>query len=370
VYSWSRSDAELPRDMSPLLRAPATDQAVADAAAAPAFELQSWLVAQAPPLQAWRDDSGPAWPRNLALRGGTRLLELQSLCPFRSFAELRLQARQVPQPQPGVDPRVRGQMLHRALELFWRSMRDSATLTRRGRDDARALVHECVQAAIEQVVARLPASIGAASLRRERVRAERLMGQLIDWEVTREPFTTQALESDQLYAIAGAMLQLRIDRIDRLGDGRLLVIDYKTGQAEKIDALAERPTQPQLPAYAMAAGDDVAAVVALYLGREGLKLRGLADRPGRLQARGIEVVPGGELAWPPLLRLWRGRLEHLVREFLDGHAAVQPQPGACEYCHLQMLCRVDAQVLAAAAAAATADARAALAAAAIDGEPQ
>jgi hypothetical protein len=49
---------------------------------------------------------------------------------------------------------------------------------------------------------------------------------------------------------------------------------------------------------------------------------------------------------------------------------VQPQSGACEYCHLQMLCRVDAQVLAASAAAAAADARAALAAAAIDGEPQ
>jgi len=108
--------------------------------------------------------------------------------------------------------------------------------------------------------------------------------------------------------------------------------------------------------------------VALYLGREGLKLRGLADRPERLRSRGIDPVPGGELAWPPLLRLWHGRLEHLVHEFLDGDAVVQPQPGACEYCHLQMLCRVDAQVLAAAAAAAAADARAALVAAAIDGE--
>jgi ATP-dependent helicase/nuclease subunit B len=370
VYSWSRSDAELPRDMSPLLRPPATDQGAADAGDAPAFELQNWLLAQAPPLQAWRDDNGPGWPRSRALPGGTRLLELQSLCPFRSFAELRLQACKLPQPQPGIDPRVRGQILHRALELFWRSMRDSQTLARRGRDDAQALANECVQAAIEHIAARLPVSIGPASLRRERVRAERLMGQLIDWEITREPFTTQALESDQLYAIGGATLRLRIDRVDRLGDGGLVVIDYKSGQTEKFDAFAERLTQPQLPAYALATGDDVAAVVALYLGREGLKLRGLADRPERLRARGIDSVPGGESAWPPLLRLWRGRLEHLVREFLDGHAPVQPQPGACEYCHLQMLCRVDAQVLAAAAAAAAADARAAVAAAAIDGEPQ
>jgi ATP-dependent helicase/nuclease subunit B len=179
---------------------------------------------------------------------------------------------------------------------------------------------------------------------------------------------TEALECDQDFPIAGATLQLRLDRIDRLGDGRLVVIDYKSGATEKLDAFAERPTQPQLPAYAMAAGDGVAAVVALYLGREGLKMRGLADLADRLRARGIETVPGGELAWPPLLRLWHGGLEYLVREFLDGDAAVQPQPGACEYCHLQILCRVDAQVLAAAAAAAAAEARAAVVAAAIDGE--
>ena len=368
VYSWPRSDAELPRDRSPLLRAPAADQAATHAGGAPPFDLHRWLLTQAPPLQPWRDERGPDWPRAGALPGGTTLLELQSQCPFRGFAELRLTARKLPQPQPGVDPRVRGQMLHRALELFWRSMSDSATLARRGREHAQALAHQCVQSAIEQIAARLPASIGAAPLRRERVRAERLMGQLIDWELNREPFTIQVLELDQAYAIAGATLQLRLDRIDRLGDGRLVVIDYKSGKTEKFDAFAERPTQPQLPAYAMAAGDEVAAVVALYLGREGLKLRGLADRPERLRARGIEAVPGGELAWPPLLRLWRGRLERLVREFLDGHAVVQPQAGACEYCHLQMLCRVDAQVLAAAATAAAADARAALAAAAIDDE--
>ena len=74
------------------------------------------------------------------------------------------------------------------------------------------------------------------------------------------------------------------------------------------------------------------------------------------------MLPGGEAGWPALLLQWRERLERLVREFLDGRAAVQPQPGACEYCHLQMLCRVDAQLLAAAAAAAADDAPAAQAA--------
>jgi ATP-dependent helicase/nuclease subunit B len=370
VWSWSRTEAELPRDRSPLLGEPSA--AIAKPAAAElsstAFELQAWLRAQAPPLQAWRDISGPAWPIARALRGGIRLLELQSLCPFRSFAELRLQARPLPQPQPGIDPRLRGQMLHLALERFWRTTGDSATLHGRSRDATRALVRRCVRSATKQIAERLPGGIDAPLLRREAARAERLIGQLIDWELEREAFETQSLEATQLLAIAGASLPLRLDRVDRLGDGRLVVIDYKSGAAHKFDAYADRPAQPQLPAYAMAAGDQVAAVMAVYLGRDSVKLRGLADRPGRVHGRGIDALPGGEIAWPALLRQWRERLERLMREFLDGCAAVQPQPGACEYCHLQMLCRVDAQVLAAAVLAAADDAPAAQAAQAIRSE--
>ena len=156
VWSWSRSEAELPRDRSPLLGEPAATVPDGVAGVQP-FELQAWIVGQAPPLQAWRDDCGPAWPRGQALRGGIRLLELQSLCPFRSFAELRLQARPLPEPLPGIDPRVRGQMLHLALEHFWRATRDSATLHQRGHDATLALTQHCVQSAIGQIAARLPA---------------------------------------------------------------------------------------------------------------------------------------------------------------------------------------------------------------------
>jgi ATP-dependent helicase/nuclease subunit B len=368
VWSWSRSEAELPRDRSPLLdeaAVAAASGAGGDTAGGAVFDLPSWLVAQSPPLEAWGDADGPAWPSGQQLRGGIALLELQSLCPFRSFAELRLQARPLPQPAPGIDPRLRGQMLHLALERFWRATGDSATLHGRSREATQALVRRCVWSAGEQTAARLPGNIDTPLLRREAARAERLIDQLIDWELTRETFDTQSLETQQQLAIAGTSLSLRLDRVDRLADGRLLVIDYKSGAAHKFDAYEDRPPKPQLPAYATAAGDQVAAVLAVYLGRDGVKLRGLTDRAGRVPGRGIEALPGGEAGWPALLEQWRERLERLVREFLDGRAAVQPQPGACEYCHLQMLCRVDAQLLAAAAAAAADDAPAAQAAQAL-----
>jgi ATP-dependent helicase/nuclease subunit B len=372
VWSWSRSDADLPRDISPLLSESAAS-AVAPQTSEPAgtpFELHGWLAAQAPVLEVWRDNSGPAWPPGRALRGGTTLLERQALCPFRGFAELRLRATRLPEPLPGIDPRLRGKLLHLALELFWRATRDSATLRERGPEATRSLVERCVQAAGEQIGPSLVRPVAAALLRREQARAERLIGQLIEWELTREPFETQALESKRACAIGGATLQLQLDRVDRLSDGRLLVIDYKTGTVQAFDALAPRLSQPQLPAYAMAAGEGVAAVMAVYLGRDGLKLRGVADRADRLRSRGVEAVPGGESAWPALLQRWREQLQRLVREFLDGDAAVQPLSGACEYCHLQMLCRVDAQILAAAEVAAAADAAAAQAAGAIAGVEQ
>jgi probable DNA repair protein len=365
VWSWSRSEADLPRDASALLGERAASAGATAPAAVPdgaAFEPQAWLASQAPALQAWHDVHAAPWPRERALPGGVRLLELQSLCPFRGFAELRLRARPLPAPRPGIDPRLRGLMLHLALERFWRATGDSATLHGRSLEATRALVRSCVGSANEQIAARLRGSLEPALLLREAARTERLISQLIDWDLERDAFATQSLETREQLVIAGASLSVQLDRVDRLDDGRLVVIDYKSGPAQPFDAFAVRPPRPQLPAYALAAGEAVAAVIAVHLGRENLKLRGLADRPERVRGRGIDAVPGGESAWPTLLQQWRERLEGLTREFLDGNAAVQPQPGACEYCHLQLLCRVDAQVLAAAASAAAEGAPAAQAA--------
>src|SRR6185437_538137 len=131
---------------------------------------------------------------------------------------------------------------------------------------------------------------------------------------------------------------LRVDRVDRLPDGRLLVIDYKSGKPQPFDAYGERPTQPQLAAYALALGHEVAAVAMVYFGGPKISVRGVADRAGRLPR--LAALPAA-LDWSSLQAQWRRRLGALVQEFVQGHAAVDPQPRACERCHLQMLCRID-----------------------------
>jgi ATP-dependent helicase/nuclease subunit B len=331
VFSFASSDGDLPRHASPLLP---------DSSAAPAegFELESWLAGHAPQLELWRDPGGAAWPSGQSPGGGTWLLESQALCPFRAFALVRLQAEPLSEPEPGIDPRLRGKILHAALEHFWRQLQDSAALHALGAPAAIALARESIAHALGQAQRRASGLLGAHLLRGEAVRDERLLELLIAWELAREPFAIEMLERSLPLDLVGSRLGVRLDRVDRLADGRLIVIDYKSGDATSFEALADRLTQPQLPAYATVAGDRTAAVAMLHLGRQGLKLRGVADKAGRLM--GLRPLKEGQPEWPILLERWRGQLAGLLQEFLRGHAAVDPQPKACEHCHLQMFCRV------------------------------
>ncbi|MGH8230918.1 MAG: PD-(D/E)XK nuclease family protein, partial [Steroidobacteraceae bacterium] len=341
VLSWSRSEAGVPNDPSPLLTAVAPAAASDDT-----LELPHWIASQAPPMEAWVDSSGPPVAPGTRLVRGVRILELQSLCPFRAFAELRLQAARLPDPAPGIDPSRRGQLLHAALERFWHQTRDSTTLLSLDPEQARERVRRCVAQAAAQQNARQPGGIPAGLLAREATRAARLIERLLEWERTREAFEVQSPESSLSFAIGGGSLALRPDRIDRLADGALAVIDYKSGAARPFDAFAERLAQPQLPAYALAAGTAVSAVLMLHLQSQRLVLRGLADRSGRVPK--IKPPPEGALAWAELMRRWAAQLERLMAEYLSGYAAVQPLADACARCHLQLLCRIDAEVVAAA----------------------
>jgi len=339
VLSWPQSEGDLPQDPSPLLiEVGAADSQLQRLASAPAAGLERRLADLAPALHHFNDVSGPAWPQGRPLRGGAKLLELQSLCPFRAFSELRLQAQPLLLPSPGIEPHQRGRIVHQALELFWRATPDLATLLARSETETSHLAKQCAERAVGEIAMTVPRSLQSVLLARECARTAELIEQLIKWERTRAPFATQELESQHTLALAGTTLRVRLDRVDRLEDGRLVVIDYKSGRARSFDPYEARPQQPQLPAYAAVFGERVAAVLAVYLDGEGVQLKGFADRPDRL--RGLTAAPNADSQWQALQRRWSELLQSLAQEFVDGYAPVAPQPGVCDRCQLQLLCRV------------------------------
>jgi RecB family exonuclease len=155
-----------------------------------------------------------------------------------------------------------------------------------------------------------------------------------------------ATEVQRPLALGGLELGLRLDRVDALGDGGVAILDYKTGRPEAFDPQAERQRRPQLPGYALAWGEDVAALATVHLRRDGVTWRGVADADGRLpQLRSTHAAAG---AWSGLRAHWRASLGALLAELAAGSAPVAPLAGACAHCHLAALCRIDAARLAAA----------------------
>lgn len=342
-------------DDAPLLPSPLlTGIEAGDAGAGwPEPRVAAALFAQQPLLEVLSDDALPPLRPEEAGRGGARLLELQAACPFRAQAEVRLGAVALDEATIGVGVAERGDLVHAVLAAVWAELGDHAAL--------QALDSEATRAFVERAV--------AAALAVARETADEVLRHLLDLEAgwlvarvleilrfdrEREPFSVVAVETPRTLQLGALRLEVRPDRVDRLADGSLAIIDYKTGaDADARSWLDERPRLPQLPAYAQAFGAEPVGALAFARVRSGeTGYAGLARSP--MNFAGLDVVgekggPAGYASWEQLQGEWRRRLESLAHEYEAGEARLAPDPGrACRYCHLGSLCRIASTRLSAA----------------------
>jgi probable DNA repair protein len=287
------------------------------------FELEKLEDSQAPPLAP-----------DAVVTGGTQLIKSQSACPFQAFARWRLQAEPLEEATFSFDPLDRGIFLHNALACVWQEIKTF--------DALRSMSPFELAAAIDRAVDQAVGSDRVATVFREQLRLaerQRLKAILEAWlaiETNRTvDFTVETTEHQSDYELGLLRLRLRLDRIDRLKDGRLVLIDYKSGEPKAKSLDGDRPSEPQLLVYAASLGS---AVDALYFAKLKPRHEGAVGYGRQAHFGRKNEVP--EEDWTGCLQKWKSTVEKLGREFVQGYAVVDPQAKACEWCGIKPVCRI------------------------------
>ena len=292
-----------------------------------AVQLDSEDDSQAPPIQPSEE-----------VRGGASVLKAQSLCPFKAFAEYRLDAKGDDDASIGFDALERGECAHRALEYVWGELGTQQRLKALSDNALVALVEKHVANAVEQEESGGPIRDLTSLAERDRLREVIL--QWLQIEKDRSvPFTVETIEEKREVELSGLKLKLRMDRVDRLADGSLLLIDYKSGAQQANKLKGDRPREPQLLVYAAAINERISGVYFGELRNRRVRPVGHGLNKDFPKARGTEAHGAG---WDYFLQNSRSAVHQLAQEFREGQAAVTPQFGACSYCRIKPICRIGA----------------------------
>jgi exodeoxyribonuclease-5 len=329
VFSWARGEGDRQLRPSPLLLG--LPECAAPEAVVPVVAQQLGRGR----IEKLDDHRAPPVAEGEQVAGGTNLLKAQALCPAWAFYRYRLGAKPLDEPVEGLDAMDRGTLLHKVMEKFFagRAQSELLALSEAERGDA---VSDAVSSALTAFNEERDEPLSARFAALEATRLEILLGQWLTLELARPaPFTVVACERKAAVDIEGIRIDLKVDRVDELGDGRRLIIDYKTSDPKVKDWDGERIAEPQLPVYATHVDGHPAAVSFAKVRADDCAFVGLGAEAGLVD--GVKAAPD----WIATLEQWHAAISAVAREIREGHAAVSfAREDDLKYCEVLPLLRL------------------------------
>ena len=333
--------AEARRLAAALARSPAGDRwrRIARAAAAERERVRAF-VGEIPPGRFSGQLSGealrsaaPVFAFGPGAPVSAHQLEDHATCGFRTLGKRLLRIEVDDRDDAELGARERGTLLHRCLERFFRRLREEDRLPLRGLPEEIATLRQI--AGEEMDAFALEEHVGHRALW-ELKRAELLdtLAAVIESDQDGLPIELERRfgfddpESWPALRIGDVHVRGIVDRIDRLPDGTLLVLDYKSGRvaslAPRLKPEAVLAPEFQLALYAelLRQREPSARVDAAYLSLRDAQLT------RTLRENGVD---------PDALPLAQGVQERVDR-MRAGRFEVRPL--TCDYCDLKPVCRL------------------------------
>jgi probable DNA repair protein len=289
-------------------------------------------------IGTWQDDKAPPIQANEKIRGGTSILQRQANCPFMAFAQTRLKAEPLEMHTVGLDPRDKGQLLHRVLALLWQAVGEQKNLLALHPDDLDLKLNQHIDQAIQEQFGNMQTLFLAV----EKSRLQATIKQWLQHEKNRPPFKVVAVEKTEHININGLNLRYTIDRQDKLDNGSSLVIDYKSSKQNLGGWFHQPLSSPQMPLYTLSQQANAVAFAELKRGQMGFKgiSQNSCDIPGIQTLDRCKYSENND--WAAQLKSWQQQLNTLSLQFQQGEAYVRPHEESrpCQYCELQLLCRI------------------------------
>ncbi len=302
----------------------------------------------------WFDDSkAPVVNEGEHIAGGTGLLKAQAICPAWAFYQYRLNAKSLSEPVNGLDVMQRGNLVHAVLAKFWQG-HDANYLQNLRPEDLKVILLDLAKTVLTQFNTERDYVFSDTFLTLENERLSKLVfAWLSDVEMLRpQDFTVLECEQAHEIEIEGIQIKLIIDRVDTLEDGRLLVIDYKTGrQLEYKNWAQQKITEPQLPIYAAFILQDaeVCAVCYAKVHPADHGFIGVAASSELIQgatvfdeSRGRKIFDATDFPdWQSVIAHWRAQITTTANSLKAGDAAVHfTDEKQLDFCDITPLLRL------------------------------
>ncbi len=260
------------------------------------------------------EDQIPAVAAGEKISGGAGTVQRQLSDPISAFVHGRMGARVIYPQAVGIPPPMRGNLIHDALYKLYIDLPSSGAIRSWEGED----LTDRIDAALNFAFARHERNTDAVLhqlLSLERRRICELLKQFIAIDGSRDQFQVAGVEGVFEFVAGHVRLPLRFDRVDKMSDDGIAILDYKTGSRKQLINRNGEAQEIQLFVYASATDAPVSALALVNVDTREISFDGA----------GHGYTDADE--WPELLQRVKDQVSVACRDMASGDVRINIEQG-------------------------------------------